>query len=237
MNPHRSPVRLNRWLTAAAAASCVAACRTAAPDRQAAAPEPGDTAVVQVSAAHAGGDTAVVPVSAVDAGDMAVVQVSAAAAPGDTAMVEGSDTDPIMIVSDQDWWQPFRLDSYLKHLDNADSKLLDRRWGPDGRLYLLVRSIEASRWDRKIGFCGSGQEMHLAWLAADSAMRVVKEARVLVASCLMGLELERESLKGTEAPWYVRFRVAGDSLGTVEYDPRHPESGLRMTTVLDTLRM
>ncbi|HEY0022281.1 MAG TPA: hypothetical protein VGB24_05205 [Longimicrobium sp.] len=228
MTSHRSPGRLNRWLAAAAAASCVAGCRAAAPDLEAASFDPravpGDTAVAQVSAADAAGGVAVMPVSAADT-------------PADTAGVQGSDTDAIMIVSNRDWWRPFPLADYVKHLDPPGRKMLDRRWGPDGRLYLLVRSIEASRWDPKIAFCGSGQEMDLVWLAADSAMRVVKEARVRVASCLTGLELERESLKGMAAPWYVRFRMAGDSLGTVEYDPRHPERGLRMTTVLDTLRM
>jgi hypothetical protein len=78
--------------------------------------------------------------------------------------------------------------------------------------------------------------MHIVWLAADSTMRVVKEAGVPVASCLMGREVEGESLEGTGAPWHVRFRIAGDTLGAVEYDPRHPERGLRMTMVLDTLR-
>lgn len=214
MTSHRFPSRLNRWLAAAAAVSCMAACRAAPPDVQEAA-----------------------PAAAVPPGDTAVVQGSAGASTGDTVVVQVSDTDTVITVSNESWWEPFPLDDYVQRLEHPASEMLDRRWGRDGRLYVLVRSVEASRSDPTVAFCGSGEEMHIVWLAADSTMRVVKEARVRVASCLMGRELEGESLKGAGSPWHVRFRIMGDTLATVEYDPRHPERGPRMTLVLDTLRM
>jgi hypothetical protein len=37
-------------------------------------------------------------------------------------------------------------------------------------------------------------------------------------------------------PWSITSYIPGDSLMTASYDRRHPERGLRMTTVPDTAR-
>lgn len=149
-------------------------------------------------------------------------------------MVQVSDTDTLITTSNRAWWKPAPLDEYVQGSAYTETTVLDRRWGADGRLYLLVRSATSSRGEPSGGYCGNGEEASIVWLAADSAMQVVREAAVLVESCLWSRELEGDSAQQTGEPWRLRFRIPGDSVGIVEYDRRHPERGIRMAQVRDT---
>jgi hypothetical protein len=114
------------------------------------------------------------------------------------------------------------------------STLLDRRWGGDGRFYLLVETTGLSRPHAPHGLCGAGEEMDITWLAVDSAMQLRKRETVLVESCLQNRVPVSASAKRTGEPWSTSFHIPGDSIRTASYDRRHPERGLRVTTEPDT---
>ncbi len=155
-------------------------------------------------------------------------------------MVQVSDTDTLITESNRAGWKPGPLDSYVQDSEYEENTVLDRRWGADGRLYLLVRSVMPSRDGATRGYCAAGEETSIVWLAADSAMRVVRKAEVLVDSCLWNREVWSDSAPQTGELWRLPFRIHEDTvgtLGTLEYDRRHPEHGIRMTQVRDTTWM
>jgi hypothetical protein len=131
------------------------------------------------------------------------------------------------------------ITSLLEHVNSsADHKhtLLDAQRSGDGWIYLLIRTTGMSRPHAPNGYCGAGEETDLVWAAVDPALRVAKAQSALIASCLRTRDPRDDSIELSGEPWSITSYIPGDSVTTTSYDRRHPERGLRMTTVPDTAR-
>lgn len=129
--------------------------------------------------------------------------------------------------------------SLMEHVNSSGDythTLLDAQRSGDGWIYLLIRTTGLSRPHAPNGHCGAGEETDLVWAAVDPALRVAKAQSAPIASCLRTRAPRDNSIEMTGEPWSITSYIPGDSLTTTSYDRRHPESGLRMSTVADTAR-
>lgn len=129
--------------------------------------------------------------------------------------------------------------SLLEHVNSSDDyrhTLLDAQRSGEGWIYLLFRTTGLSRPHAGSGYCAAGVETDLVWAAVDPALRLARVQSALVASCLRTRDPLDDSTELRGEPWSITSYIPGDSLMTASYDRRHPERGLRMTTVPDTAR-
>lgn len=130
--------------------------------------------------------------------------------------------------------------SLMEHVNSSGDyshTLLDAQRSGDGWIYLLIRTTGLSRLHAPNGYCGAGEETDLVWAAVDPALRVAKAQSAPVLSCLRTRTPRDHSLEMSGEPWSIASYIPGDSLTTISFDRRHPERGLRMTTVQDTTRL
>jgi hypothetical protein len=129
--------------------------------------------------------------------------------------------------------------SLLEHVNSSDDfrhTLLDAQRSGDGWIYLLIRTTGLSRADGGSGYCAAGEETDLVWAAVDPALRVARAQSALISSCLRTRDPLDDSIELRGEPWSITSYIPGDSLRTVSFDRRHPERGMRVTTVPDTAR-
>jgi hypothetical protein len=129
--------------------------------------------------------------------------------------------------------------SLLEHVNSSGDyrhTLLDAQRSGEGWIYLLIRTTGLSRADGGSGYCAAGEETDLVWAAVDSALRVARAQSALIASCLRTRDPLDDSIELRGEPWSITSYIPGDSLRTVSFDRRHPERGMRVTTVPDTAR-
>ncbi|HEX8208719.1 MAG TPA: hypothetical protein VF584_00935 [Longimicrobium sp.] len=127
----------------------------------------------------------------------------------------------------------------LEHINSSDDyrhTLLDAQRSGDGWIYLLIRTTGLSRPNAGSGYCAAGEETDLVWAAVDPALRVARAQSALISSCLRTRDPLDDSIELRGEPWSITSYIPGDSLTTVSFDRRHPELGLRVTTVPDNAR-
>lgn len=129
--------------------------------------------------------------------------------------------------------------SLLEHVSSSDDyrhTLLDAQRSGDGWIYLLIRTTGLSRADAGSGYCSAGEETDLVWAAVDPALRVARAQSALISSCLRTRDPLDDSIELRGEPWSITSYIPGDSLRTVSFDRRHPDRGMRVTTVPDSAR-
>lgn len=222
---------LRRLGTVAVAAVLVTACGSPAPEKP---------------AQHVDGEKAEVASAAPDSVPSSVPAPAASAAPQapqasrvDTTLfgsVRVVLEDTTLTLSDG---RARTTTSLLEHVNSSDDyrhTLLDAQRSGDGWIYLLIRTTGLSRPNAGSGYCAAGEETDLVWAAVDPALRVAKAQSALISSCLRTRDPLDNSIELRGEPWSITSYIPGDSLRTVSFDRRHPERGMRVTTVPDSAR-